>query len=107
MTKVPKATEADEKQVLPHRVERDPAFSDIYTNFIQSGYTFFDVSLEFSENRGMSGDELLNIKRARVTMAPAEAKILANIVHNVVKGYEKQFGEIKIPEGIMIHRSED
>jgi hypothetical protein len=38
-------------------------------------------------------------QRARVVMAPLQAKILALVMLQNSMGYEQRFGEIKVPEG--------
>jgi hypothetical protein len=78
-----------------------PDFKLIYTNYVQAGYTPLDVMLMVGETTGLNEGKVVVQHKARITMSPTEAKIVARILANTVKLFEKQFGEIVVPEGMM------
>jgi hypothetical protein len=81
---------------------RSPDFKTLYVNFVQSGMTAFDVSLIVGENHGVDekGEGVIELK-AKLTMTPLEAKLVAAILADSVKRHEKQFGEISVPPGLI------
>jgi hypothetical protein len=76
-------------------------FKLIYANFVQSIFSPLDVALTFGEIMGAEGDKVYVLTKARVTMTPAEAKILQMIVAKTVGDYEEKFGEISVPSVLM------
>jgi hypothetical protein len=78
-----------------------PDFKLIYTNYVQAGFTPLDVALMVGETTGLNEGKVVVQHKARITMSPTEAKIVARILANTVKLFEKQFGEIFVPEGMM------
>jgi hypothetical protein len=79
---------------LPNFVE-DPEFVTIYTNWVQSVYSPFDVALFLGEATGPTEGGRATIKRkAKIIMAVAEAKIVATILAGTVAKYEAQYGKI-------------
>lgn len=87
---------SSENKELPEII-RSADYKELYCNFVHATYTFFDVALNLNEYRGAQ-----MIERSRVTMSPAEAKLLVNILTNTVTNYEDQFGVINIPEGLAV-----
>lgn len=73
-----------------------PDFKTIYTNFVESGYGPFDISLLLSQSVVSSNDIVLT-HLARVMMSPAEAQILIGILQETLKNYEQTWGKIVPP----------
>ena len=85
------------------RVEPPGGTVEVYTNFVESNWTPYDVRLRFSQvmhpNAELDPDKPIVInQRAAVTMAWAEAKFLRNLLTQLVDGFEKVNGEIKEPK---------
>jgi hypothetical protein len=81
----------------PPRWIRSPDFKTIYTNFVQSGYTAFDISLVLAETAGVDEMNAFVIEsKARVVMSPVEAKVVLAILSNTINKFEEQFGPINI-----------
>ncbi len=90
-------TQAQLKQVFTN----SPDFKSIYSNFVQSGFTAFDIYLSFGETVGGTPDGTLPVEmKARVSMAPLEAKLVTLILASSVQKYEAQFGKIQVPQGV-------
>jgi hypothetical protein len=78
-----------------------PDFKLIYTNYVQASFTPLDVALLVGETVGAKLGKFMVQNKARITMSPTEAKIVARILANTVKLFEQQFGEIIVPDGMM------
>jgi len=76
-------------------------FKLIYANFIQSAFSPLDVALTLGEVMGNEQEKLFVLTKARVTMTPAEAKILQTILSNTIRNYESRFGEIVVPPEVL------
>jgi hypothetical protein len=84
------------------RVVRSPHFRTIYTNFVQSSFTPFDISVTLSENAGFNeSEEIVIEQQARLVMAPLEARVLLRVLDNTIKLHERQFGKIPDPAGVL------
>jgi hypothetical protein len=92
--------QGNESSVVGGTVQQVPApdFKLIYTNHIQAFFSALDMAFVFGEILGSEDGEKWQVQtKVRVTMSPAEAKILQTIVTNLVKSYEAKFGEINVP----------
>lgn len=97
-----KKQEQQEPQVqITPRVGRSADYKTIYVNFVQSGMTPYDISLVVGENTGVFGNAMEIELKAKITMSPLEAKVVTEILLDTVQRYEKQFGEIKVAEGLV------
>lgn len=77
-------------------------FKSIYANYVQSVFSPLDIVLLFGEVLSVQTDGGFQVEtKARVTVTPAEAKILYSVLGNTIANYESRFGEIKIPEGML------
>jgi hypothetical protein len=85
-------------------IVRSPTFQAIYTNFIQTAYTGFDVSIMFGETPGItSADGKVIVEhKVRVSMSPVELLMFKQIINNLVLLYEKQFGKINVPKNLVV-----
>lgn len=76
-----------------------PDYKSMYINFVQAGYTPFDIGLLVGESAGYTvdgGKHFVEFK-AKLVMTPLEAKVLAKIIGRTLEAYEKQFGVIEVP----------
>ena len=96
----PTPTNVEQQQQLSPTFVRVPDFKAIYTNFIQAGYTAFDISFLLGETAGVNEGKLMIETKARVAMSPLEAKMFLVMVGTVIQKYEAQFGTIIVPAGI-------
>jgi len=79
-----------------------PDFKTIYTNFVNAAYSPLDVMLNIGETAGQTPEgRPLIIHRAKIIMTPAEAKIIAAIMNDLVARFEKQFGKIFVTKDMM------
>jgi hypothetical protein len=73
-------------------------FRSIYVNFAQTAAGPTDISLGVGEalptNSGVVGVEM----KARLVMAPLQAKIVLAMLFQVIRQYETQYGKIAIPD---------
>lgn len=87
------------KPVQPTELEtfKSEKFSKIYANAANLEMTPWDFSLIFGELK-KTGDKVVIEQSVAVTMSPQHAKALAGVLVTHVKEYEKQVGEIKLPQ---------
>lgn len=65
----------------------------IYTNAMQTGFTAYDVRLKIMEVGEQPGQYRVH---GIVTMTPAHAKILSEVLQGTIRNYEERFGEIDV-----------
>jgi len=98
--KAPQEPTAAPKTLTPV-ITNSPDFKALYTNFAQSGFTGFDIYVNFGEATGPNPDGTLPVEmKARVTMTPVEAKFVALIIAASVQKYEAEFGKVTVPKGL-------
>jgi hypothetical protein len=90
----------DEMQISD--IERRPVenFANFYVNNANVSSAFYDLSIIFSEIQA-GPTEALVLDKCRVTMSPAHAKALGLALTENIRRWEAQFGEIKLPEGMV------
>lgn len=80
-------------------VKPDDGIFQFYSNYIDAAWTLFDVSLRFAQIVPLptaEGDAKFEAEEnVRVTLAWPEAKILANMLADLVSRFERVNGEIK------------
>jgi hypothetical protein len=80
-------------------VKPDEGILQVYSNYIDAAWTLFDVTIRFAQIVPLprSGPEphFEAEENVRVTVAWPEAKVLANIMTDLVKRFEEVNGEIK------------
>ena len=86
-------------RVLETQITKDPNFQSYYTNFVQAGFTPFDISLLIGEAAGIdpATNKFMAELKAKITMSPTEAKVVLKIMLDTINAYEAQFGKIVIP----------
>ena len=89
-------------RVLETQITKDPNFQSYYTNFVQAGFTPFDISLLIGEAAGIdpATNKFMAELKAKITMSPTEAKVVLNIMLNTIRAYEAQFGKIVVPSAV-------
>lgn len=79
------------------RIRNATDFKTIYVNFAQTAASAMDISLGVGE-AGPTQDGVVEVEmRARLVMAPLQAKIMIGMLFQVIQQYEKQFGKIAVP----------
>lgn len=76
--------------------EQAPGYVEFYFNHAQLGFTGFDIYGFLSETAHDAENRLIVRQKARITMAPKEAKLLAFYLANAVKKYELSFGPVSM-----------
>jgi len=78
-------------------VHNSTDFKSIYVNFAQTAAGPTDISIGVGEalptETGIPDIEI----KARLVMAPLQAKIMLALIYQVVQQYEQQFGKIVVP----------
>jgi hypothetical protein len=77
---------------------RDNHFSIIYSNWVQSGRTPWDIALAFGMVREVQPGDSAVVELVNIVMTPSLAKALIGTLSATVKEYERDNGEILIPE---------
>jgi hypothetical protein len=89
-----------EKSVIAS-VQRSKDFAVLYSNFVNCGFTAWDVRLNFGlvgvdENGAPNMTELI-----AVVLTPQLAKALVAALNGHVKAYEHENGEIQMPQSMV------
>jgi hypothetical protein len=89
-----------EKSVIAG-VQRSKDFAVLYANFINCGFTAWDIRLNFglvgvNETGAPNMTELV-----AVVMTPQLAKALVAVLNGHVKAYERENGEIQMPQSMV------
>ncbi len=85
-----------------------PDFKSIYVNWIQTATSQLEIVMIVAEMHPL-GPEMHPLgpggieveQKARVMMHPLQAKIVVEMLQNAIRSYEENYGEIKIPGGIL------
>ena len=80
------------------RNEKGPRYESFYCNNVAYAMSPVDFVFTFGEVIN-TGTDIYVEQRARVTMSPAQAKVLRDILSERIKIFESNVGEIKIPGG--------
>jgi hypothetical protein len=75
-------------------------FQTIYFNHAQGSISAFDLALTLSQ-ASAGGDRVILEQKAKVIFSPLEAKVLQKILANLLLQYERQFGAVNVPDGVM------
>lgn len=82
---------------------KGPQYASSYSNNIQYAINSADFVFIFGEVIDVSDQEITIEQRARVTMTPAQAKIMSILLKQQVEAYEERLGtEITIPPGTFV-----
>ncbi len=80
-------------------LRRSPDYKSIYANNTGFAMTAFDLSMVFGEMIGFENGLPVIEQLVKITVSPLHAKIILGVLAKNLTGYEKQFGEIKVPDG--------
>lgn len=75
-------------------------FSVVYSNWIQAGRTSWDIALAFGQIGETNPGVPAVVHMVNVVMTPQMAKALIGTLAVTVKQYEKDNGEILLPESV-------
>ncbi len=82
----------------PKIVVSDEAQKGTYSNVMRVSHSPFEFTFDFgSLPIGPEDGGVINVYN-RIVMSPPNAKIMLKVLEDNVKIFEKNFGEIKIPE---------
>jgi hypothetical protein len=87
--------------ITPQSVEYvdGPQYSAFYSNNVGFAVNLLDFVLMFGETVEANPEKAIVERRARVTMHPTQAKVLAFLLLKNIEGYEKLNGKIAVPPG--------
>ena len=80
-------------------VAPDEGICEIYTNITHVNWAAFDIRIRFGHlviDNEPSGSKWSVSEQAAVTMSYGQAKYLRNLLHGIIKDYEKKNGIINI-----------
>jgi hypothetical protein len=92
---MPDPTKPEQPQEL--ETARSEKFFKTYANAANLEMTPWDFTLLVGELR-KAGDKVVIDQSVAITMSPQHAKALAGVLVHHVKEYEKQVGEIRMPQ---------
>lgn len=81
--------------------QRVAEYIEIYSNSANVVAGYYDVGIVFSELQVGAPSGPIILEKSRVTMNPAHAKALILALKNSVERWERSFGEIKLPPGLI------
>jgi hypothetical protein len=79
---------------------RSENFVLIYANWGQAAMSPWDITLAFAQAVQAEPEQTMILEKAHVAMTPQFAKALVSTLAGAVKEYERQNGEIQMPETI-------
>ena len=97
-------TKKKSSTVTPTKVKyvNGPHYVSSYCNNIAFAVNAIDLVLIFGEVIDVVGDQAVVERRARVTFAPAQAKMLHWVLTEQIRQYEEKAGPIVLPKGIQL-----
>jgi Protein of unknown function (DUF3467) len=75
-------------------------FKSIYVNFVQTAASPVDISIGVGETSPTTTGVIDVEMKARLVMAPLQAKVTLLMLFQVIQQYEKQYGKIAIPSAV-------
>lgn len=91
------STKKNEKSSPQPHIHNAADFKSIYVNFVQSAASATDISIGVGETMPTQTGVIDVEIKARLVMAPLQAKITVGMLVQAIRQYEKQYGEIVIP----------
>jgi hypothetical protein len=82
-------------------------FVSIYSNSVRLMIGLWDFRFNFGEVTDATAELLKVSEKVRITMSPQHAKVFLQVFEKNLKRYEKKFGEIKLPVGIVAEADTD
>lgn len=87
---------------VPHvKIQKSEDFQTFYINWVQMGVTPWEISLVAGQAFAAGADNLEAEQKARLVFSPLQGKIILAMLEQTLQSYETQFGEVKIPEGML------
>jgi hypothetical protein len=84
-------------------IKKSEELKSFYSNHVNIHSSFFDFVFEFGEVERIETYENQNVMdieiKTRIVMSPQHAKAFLKVLNDNLKEYEKNFGEIKLPDG--------
>jgi hypothetical protein len=97
----PNLSDDPQHVAVANRRVRGKDYQTVYANFAQIGQTPWDVRLLFSQLGEIDVDQGGVTDLVTIVITPALAKALINVLITNIKAYERDNGEIKLPESIL------
>ncbi len=99
---MPKKTAGLVRQVAEKTIQaiehiKSANYVSVYSNYAQAGYTPWDLRITFSETKEVGNDKVVFDDLVTVTLNPALALALVQVIQGNLQGYEAQYGKIKVP----------
>jgi hypothetical protein len=89
---------ANAPQIQAHKAAD---FKTFYVNWVQASFTPFDISLVIGEAFAADTPDTFEVEqKARIIFHPLEAKVVAGMLAQAIRNYEKQVGEVPVPRGL-------
>jgi len=84
--------------------QKSPDFFTTYSNSVRMTVGLWDFKFAFGEVENADANEIRVNEKLGVIMSPQHAKMFLQVFERNVKRYEEQFGEIKLPAGILVEQ---
>jgi Protein of unknown function (DUF3467) len=83
---------------------RSADFTSVYANYARVNFNPFEISVLFGHAAVVpeQQDKVAIEITTRVTMGAVEAKLLIQMLTNIVGGFEKKYGRVAIPEDVRL-----
>jgi hypothetical protein len=82
-------------------------FNSLYVNFMQTAASPMDISIGVGETSPTETGVVDVEMKARLVMAPLQAKVMVTMLVHAIKQFEAQFGEIAIPAALSMGQVAD
>jgi len=75
-------------------------FRTLYVNWMQGSFSPFDITLAVGQTRPTGPSSFEIEHQANILFNPLEAKVAVVMLANLIRVFESNFGEVKIPRGM-------
>jgi hypothetical protein len=80
------------------QVRKAPDFRSFYVNWLQGSFSPYDISLAIGQGRTTGPTSFEVEHQANILFSPLEAKVAVAMLGNLIRIFESNFGEVKIPK---------
>ena len=86
------------------KYEKSDSFFTTYANSTRMTVGLWDFKFAFGEVENADSSEIKVSEKMAIIMSPQHAKMFLQIFEKNLRRYEEQFGEIKLPAGILVEQ---
>jgi len=82
-------------------ISRSKDYSVVYSNFVQCGFTAWDIRVNFGLVGLSETGQPTMTEQVAVVLTPQMAKALVGVLNGHVKAYERDNGEVQMPASVV------